>query len=73
MPLIVSRFDHSKPDDESNHNQKLYDVPKLEADKIVDTNGAGDSFVGGFLARLAQGHTLDIAVYTGIHFASAVV
>eukprot|EP00355_Strombidium_rassoulzadegani_P001752 CAMPEP_0168608368 /NCGR_PEP_ID=MMETSP0449_2-20121227/590_1 /TAXON_ID=1082188 /ORGANISM="Strombidium rassoulzadegani, Strain ras09" /LENGTH=104 /DNA_ID=CAMNT_0008648349 /DNA_START=355 /DNA_END=669 /DNA_ORIENTATION=- len=27
-------------------------VPKLERAKIIDTNAAGDSFVGGFLAQL---------------------
>jgi adenosine kinase len=25
-------------------------IPQIEKDKIVDTNGAGDSFVGGFLS-----------------------
>ena len=31
-----------------------YHVNKLPTDKIVDTNGAGDAFVGGFLAQFAQ-------------------
>ena len=30
-------------------------IPEIAADKIVDTNGAGDSFVGAFLAQLLLG------------------
>ena len=33
---------------------KEFPVQKLDADKIVDTNGAGDAFVGGYLAQLVQ-------------------
>ena len=32
-----------------------YAVDKIEGDKIVDTNGAGDAFVGGFLSQLVKG------------------
>lgn len=32
-----------------------YSVTPIEASKIVDTNGAGDAFVGGFLAALIKG------------------
>lgn len=32
-----------------------YPVIPIKADDIVDTNGAGDAFVGGFLAGLAKG------------------
>jgi len=35
-----------------------YEVPALSADLLVDTNGAGDAFVGGFLAYLAKGGDL---------------
>lgn len=41
------------------------DVPEVEASKIVDTNGAGDSFVGGFLAMIAQGKSLEEACQAG--------
>jgi len=33
--------------------------------EIVDTNGAGDSFVGGFLSRYVQGKSLEICVAAG--------
>merc|ERR550537_1823744 len=32
-----------------------YPIVKLDKEKIVDTNGAGDAYVGGFLAGLAKG------------------
>ena len=34
-------------------------------DKIVDVNGAGDAFVGGFLAYIAKGASVDEAVKAG--------
>jgi adenosine kinase len=46
-------------------------VDKIDASKIVDTNGAGDAFVGGFLAhRFAKGASIDDAVRAG-HWAAA--
>lgn len=47
----------------------IYDVVPLAKDKLVDTNGAGDSFVGGFLAQIAQGNSTEDAVKAG-HFAA---
>ncbi len=35
----------------------------------MDTNGAGDAFVGGFLAYLAKGASIDAAVRAG-HWAA---
>jgi adenosine kinase len=40
-------------------------VPKLSNDHIVDTNGAGDMFAGGFLGALALGKDLDECVEIG--------
>lgn len=47
----------------------VYDVVPLAKDELVDTNGAGDSFVGGFLAQIAQGNSIEDAVKAG-HFAA---
>ncbi|GFZ11386.1 adenosine kinase 2 [Actinidia rufa] len=33
---------------------KLFPVILLPKEKLVDTNGAGDAFVGGFLSQLVQ-------------------
>ncbi|KAK7078852.1 hypothetical protein SK128_026465 [Halocaridina rubra] len=41
-------------------------VPSISAKKIVDTTGAGDSFVGGFLAALSRGLPLDQCLDCGI-------
>ncbi|WVQ83914.1 hypothetical protein IAT38_006058 [Cryptococcus sp. DSM 104549] len=51
-----------KPTDE---NPKTYPVPKLSSEQIVDTNGAGDMFAGGFLGALAAGKDLDAAIEVG--------
>ncbi|BFF89886.1 adenosine kinase 2 [Drosophila madeirensis] len=52
-------------------NDKIleYPVPKVDKHKIVDTNGCGDAFVGGFLSQLVQKMPLDYCIRTGI-FAS---
>ena len=39
-----------------------FPVTSLPKDKIVDTNGAGDAFVGGFLAQFVQDKPLETAV-----------
>ena len=44
-------------------------VDKVDPASIVDTNGAGDAFVGGFLAFLAKGASVDECVRAG-HFAA---
>lgn len=41
------------------------DVHPLEKSKIVDTNGAGDAFAGGFVAGLAQGKPLETCIDMG--------
>merc|ERR1712238_335171 len=49
------------------------EVAKLAADKIVDTNGAGDAFVGGFLAQLALGKSVKDCVKVGIWAATEII
>eukprot|EP00013_Stygamoeba_regulata_P024515 CAMPEP_0177649154 /NCGR_PEP_ID=MMETSP0447-20121125/11218_1 /TAXON_ID=0 /ORGANISM="Stygamoeba regulata, Strain BSH-02190019" /LENGTH=351 /DNA_ID=CAMNT_0019151859 /DNA_START=81 /DNA_END=1137 /DNA_ORIENTATION=- len=46
-------------------------VPKLDASLIVDTNGAGDSFVGGFLSQYVQGAAIPRCIDAG-HYAAQV-
>ncbi|XP_055598212.1 uncharacterized protein LOC129747862 [Uranotaenia lowii] len=52
---------------------KEFPVEKLELAQIVDTNGAGDAFVGGFLAQLVQGHSYDICIKCGIWAARQII
>ncbi|TEB38538.1 Ribokinase-like protein [Coprinellus micaceus] len=44
---------------------KWYPVTALSDDQIVDTNGAGDAFAGGFIGALVAGKTIDEAVEAG--------
>jgi len=56
-----------------NGEVKLYPVPPVDKAKIVDTNGAGDAFVGGFLTGLALGKSIDTCVLAGNTAASLVI
>jgi len=49
-----------------------YTVPALTPEQIVDVNGAGDSFVGGFMASLMKGKTEKECVDAG-HYAASVI
>lgn len=60
-----------------DHQVSTYQVPILPDGQVIDTNGAGDAFVGGFLGQLVRGGTdssnLDQCVRTAIHCASLAV
>lgn len=45
----------------------------MPKDQLVDTNGAGDAFVGGFLAKLTQGAELAECVRAGAWAARQIV
>ena len=50
-----------------------YPVQALEKDQIVDTNGAGDAFVGGFMAQLYQDKDIKTCVEAGIYLSREIV
>jgi len=50
-----------------------YPVSKISDEKIIDTNGAGDAFVGGFLAQLAQGKAIADCVKCGVWTATEII
>ncbi|XP_046709127.1 adenosine kinase b isoform X2 [Silurus meridionalis] len=54
--------------------EKVMRFPVLDIDQneIVDTNGAGDAFVGGFLSELVQEKTLEQCIHAG-HYAANVI
>jgi adenosine kinase len=52
---------------------KKFGVRKLSSEKIVDLNGAGDAFVGGFLARFSAGSELADCVSGGVYCAQHVI
>ncbi|KAJ7272998.1 Ribokinase-like protein [Mycena rebaudengoi] len=44
---------------------KVFNVHPLKDEEIVDTNGAGDAFAGGFLGAYVAGKTIDECVEVG--------
>lgn len=49
-----------------------YPVEPLAKNQLVDTNGAGDAFVGGFLSQLVQEKPIEDCVRAG-HFAARTI
>lgn len=52
-----------------NGSVTVYPVDPLSKELLVDTNGAGDAFVGGFLSQLVNGKDMEACVKAG-HFAA---
>ncbi|TKY52973.1 Adenosine kinase 2 [Spatholobus suberectus] len=52
---------------------KLYPVILLPKEKLVDTNGAGDAFVGGFLSQLVQEKPIEECVRAGCYAANVII
>jgi len=52
---------------------KQVEVKPIPADQIVDTNGAGDSFVGGFLSQFVQNKSLEKCIDCGNYVSSLVI
>ncbi|ELU10000.1 hypothetical protein CAPTEDRAFT_170886 [Capitella teleta] len=50
-----------------------YPVIHIDPKDIVDTNGAGDAFVGGFLAQMVQGGTVDDCVRAANYAANFII
>jgi len=55
-----------------NDESKQFPVPPLEKEKILDTNGAGDAFAGGFMAYHILGHSLADSIAAG-HYAARTI
>ena len=49
-----------------------FDVKDVPQENIVDTNGAGDSFAGGFLSQLVKGKKLEECMKAG-HWAASII
>ncbi|XP_068231083.1 uncharacterized protein Adk2 isoform X1 [Palaemon carinicauda] len=48
-------------------------VNKLSEEELIDTNGAGDAFVGGFLAQLVQGKSTEECIKCAIWAATEII
>jgi adenosine kinase len=56
-----------------NGQVKEYPILALPKEKLVDTNGAGDAYVGGFLAALSKGSDMEACAKAGAYAASVIV
>ncbi|KAM6951669.1 adenosine kinase b isoform 2-T2 [Aplochiton taeniatus] len=67
-------FTQGKDDTVATVGDKVTMFPVLDIDQndIVDTNGAGDAFVGGFLSELVQERPLEECIRAG-HYAANVI
>ena len=52
---------------------KEFEVSKIEESKIVDTNGAGDAFVGGFISQLVQEKSIEKCIHCGVWVSQLVI
>merc|ERR1719265_3122908 len=50
-----------------------YPIIAIAKEKIVDTNGAGDAYVGGFLAGLVKGHPIEKCHSAGAYAANLII
>ncbi len=56
-----------------NGEIKEFPIIAIAAENIVDTNGAGDAFVGGFLAQLVQKKSLEDSIRCGNYAANFII
>lgn len=54
-------------------NVSTFDVPLVDSESLVDTNGAGDAFVGGYMSQLYQDKPLETCVKAGNYAASVII
>jgi len=56
-------------------NDEVFEYPviPLTKEQLVDTNGAGDAFAGGFLAEFIRGKTTAEAIKCGNFTASTII
>uniref|UniRef100_A0A0K0ELB4 Adenosine kinase n=1 Tax=Strongyloides stercoralis TaxID=6248 RepID=A0A0K0ELB4_STRER len=57
----------------SNGTIKEYPINKLPKEKLVDTNGAGDAFCGGFFSQLIQEKNLDECIKCANYAAMTII
>jgi len=56
-----------------NGRVRLFPITVLPKERLVDTNGAGDAYVGGFLAAMAKGHPIEKCCEAGAYSAGVIV
>jgi adenosine kinase len=68
-PVVISKFDYKQ--NKLDFVLKSFVYP-VDNEEIVDTNGCGDSFVGGFLSQYIKGESLEKCARAG-NWASSVI
>ena len=63
LPVIVATGDEVR----------TFEIQKIESEKIIDTNGAGDAFCGGFIAQYVKNEPLEKCVDCGIWASGLVI
>lgn len=66
-PIIVAEQVNSKVE------IKQFPCKSIPDSEMVDTNGAGDSFAGGFLSQFLQGESLEFCVEMGSYAAREII
>jgi len=69
-PVTITKYDYKNKQFEFVLRQY---VPLVHSEEIVDTNGCGDSFVGGFLSQYIQGKDLSACAKAGNSAAIVVI
>lgn len=59
--------------DDGTLDTRQYTCKAIESKDMVDTNGAGDSFAGGFLSQFIQGAPLDFCIEMGSYAAREII
>jgi len=52
---------------------EVTEYPIIPCPELIDTNGAGDAFVGGFLSKLVQGEGMDECCRAGNYAANVII
>lgn len=68
-PVLMSKHDFASNETIS----KEFKVDLISSSKIVDLNGAGDAFVGGFLAQFALGKDIEECIRAGQWMSSYII
>ncbi|KAI4807918.1 hypothetical protein KUCAC02_027691 [Chaenocephalus aceratus] len=68
-------FTQGKDDTVATVGEKVTRFPVLDIDQndIVDTNGAGDAFVGGFLSSLVKEQAVEECIRAGHYSANVII
>jgi adenosine kinase len=68
-PVHLTRYDYTKKDFSFSLS---VNINVLSSDEIVDTNGCGDAFVGGFMSEYLRGSEIEKCALAG-NYASSVI